>query len=331
MQFHQLDRRELGILFGGAAAWPLAARAQQRAAVPVIGYLGARSAAGDAAYVEAFRKGLAENGFIPGQNVAIEFRWANGRYNQLPTFATELVRRQVNVLVTAGDAAARVAKAETSTIPIVFGTGSDPVKVGLVESLNRPGGNLTGVTGLTRDLGAKRLGLLRDLVPGDATLAFMLDPSEEDAESQTTDVQEAARQIGRKLLILRVRTEADIEAAFAMMAERDVGGVLINGLATLLAKSGFIVALATRLGVPAIYTVRSWAAAGGLMSYSASFIDNYHSVGVYTGRILNGANPANLPVLQATKFELVINLNTARALKLTIPPGILAIADEVIE
>jgi len=204
------------------------------------------------------------------------------------------------------------------------------VKVGLVESLNRPGGNLTGMTTLSRELGAKRVGLLRDLVPGDATLALMVDPSLEDAEGQITDVQEAARRIGRRLLVFRVRGEADIEAAFAMMAERAVGGVLINGPAGV-AQSGLVVALATRLGVPAIYSVRSWAAAGGLATYSTSFVDSYHNVGVYAGRILKGAKPANLPVMEPTKFELILNLQTARALKLTIPPGILAIADEVIE
>jgi ABC-type uncharacterized transport system substrate-binding protein len=237
----------------------------------------------------------------------------------------------VNVLVTAGAAAAPAAKAATSTIPIVFSTGSDPVKVGLVQSLNRPGGNLTGVTTLSRELGAKRLGLLRDLVPGDTTLALLIDPGEGDADSQITDAQEAARQIGRKFLVLRVRTDADIEAAFATMAERTVGGVLINGNATLLVRSGLIVALAARHGLPAVYTVRQWAVAGGLMTYDTSFTDSYQKVGVYTGRILKGAKPADLPVMLPTKFELVINLNTAKAFKLTIPPGILAIADEVIE
>jgi len=235
------------------------------------------------------------------------------------------------VLVTAGGAAAPVAKAATSTIPIVFSTGSDPVNVGLVQSLNRPGGNVTGVTTLDRELGAKRLVLLRDVVPGDATLALMIDPREADADSQIADVQEAARQIGRNLLVLRVRTDADIEAAFATMVERLVGGVLINGLATLEARSGLIVALATRHGLPAIYTVREWAVIGGLMTYSTSFTDSYHKVGVYTGRSLKGAKPADLPVMRPTKFDLVINLNTAKALKLAIPPGILAVADEVIE
>jgi putative ABC transport system substrate-binding protein len=326
-----MRRREfITLLAGATAAWPRAARAQQPA-MPVVGYLGARNAAGDANYIEAFRQGLGESGFILGQNVAIEFRWADGQYNRLPAFAAELVRRRVNVLVTAGGAAAPVAKAATSTIPIVFSTGSDPVNVGLVQSLNRPEGNLTGATTLDRELGAKRLGLLRDVVPGDATLALMIDPREADADNQIADVQEAARQIGRKLLVLRVRTDADIETAFATMVERLVGGVLINGLATLEARSGLIVALATRHGLPAIYTVREWAVVGGLMTYSTSFTDTYHKVGVYTGRILKGAKPADLPVLRPTKFELVINLNTAKALKLTIPPGILAIADEVIE
>jgi putative tryptophan/tyrosine transport system substrate-binding protein len=326
-----MRRRDFITLLGGSAAvWPLTARAQQLA-MPVVGYLGARNAAGDARYIEAFRQGLGESGFIPGQNVAIEFRWADGQYNRLPAFAAELVRRRVNVLVTAGGAAAPVAKAATSTIPIVFSTGSDPVNVGLVQSLSRPGGNLTGVTTLARELGAKQLALLRDVVPGDATLALMIDPREADADSQIADVQEAVRQIGRKLLVLRVRTDADIEAAFATMVERLVGGVLINGTATLLARSGLIVALATRHGLPAIYNVREWAVVGGLMTYSTSFTDSYHKVGVYTGRVLKGAKPADLPIMQPTKFELVINLNTAKALKLTIPPGILAIADEVIE
>jgi putative ABC transport system substrate-binding protein len=326
-----MKRREFITLLGGAAAaWPLPASAQQRT-MPVIGYLGARSAAGDASYIEAFRQGLRENGFIPGQNVAIEFRWAEGRYNRLPGFAAELVRQRVNVLVAAGGAAAPVAKAASSTIPIVFSTGSDPVKVGLVQSLNRPGGNLTGMTTLSRELGAKRLGILQDLVPGDTTLAHVIDPREADADSQIADVAEAARQIGRKLFVLRVSTDADIEAAFATMAERAVGGVLITGTATFLARSGLIVALVMRHGLPAVYTVRAWAVAGGLMTYDTSFTDSYQKVGVYTGRILKGAKPADLPVMLPTKFELVINLNTAKALKLTIPPGILAIADEVIE
>jgi len=327
-----MRRREfISLLGGAAAAWPLAAQAQQRPAMPVIGYLGARSAAIDAPLTEAFRRGLAEGGFIPGQNVGIEFRWADGQSDRLPALAAELVRLRVNVLVASGGTAVPIAKAATSTIPIVFNTGTDPVKAGLVASLNRPGGNLTGVASLIRELGAKRIGLLGDLVPGKATIALMIDPSEADAESQIMDVQEAALQIGRRLLVLRARTDGEIEAAFAMMVERAVGAVLVSGTSSFITRDGFIVALATRHGVPALYSTRNWVVAGGLISYGANFPWDYHQVGVYTGRILQGAKPADLPVVQPTKFELVINLNTAKALKLTIPPGILAIADKVVE
>ena len=241
------------------------------------------------------------------------------------------MRLRVNVLVASGGTAVPIAKAATSTIPIVFNTGTDPVKAGLVASLNRPGGNLTGVASLFRELGAKRIGLLQDLVPGKATIALMIDPSEADAESQIMDVQEAARQIGRRLLVLRARTDGEIEAAFAMMVERAVGAVLVSGTSSFITRDGFIVALAARHGVPALYSTRNWVVAGGLISYGANFPENYHQVGIYTGRILKGAKPADLPVVQPTKFELVINLNTAKALKLTIPPGILAIADKVVE
>jgi putative ABC transport system substrate-binding protein len=326
-----MKRRDFITLLGGAAAaWPVAARAQ-KPGMPMIGYLGVRSAEDDASYIEAFRTGLAEDGFVLGQNVAIEFRWADNQSNRLPALAAELVRRQVSVLVTAGGAAAPAAKAATSTIPIVFSTGSDPVKVGLVQSLARPGSNLTGATTLSRELGTKRLGLLREVVPTDAPLAFMIDPREPEAESDILDAQEAARQIDRTLLVLPVRSEVEIEAAFTTLAERAVGGVVINGTAPFLARSGFVVALAARLGIPAVYSVRVWTVAGGLMSYSTSFMDSYHNVGVYTGRILKGAKPAGLPVLQPTKFELVINLKTAKALGLTVPPNLLATADEVIE
>jgi putative ABC transport system substrate-binding protein len=326
-----IRRRDFITLAGGAAAaWPVAARAQQPG-MPVIGYLGVRSAEDDASYIEAFRTGLAEDGFVLGQNVAIEFRWADNQSNRLPALAAELVRRQVSVLVTAGGAAAPAAKAATSTLPIVFSTGSDPVKVGLVQSLARPGGNLTGATTLSRELGTKRLGLLREVVPADVPLAFMIDPREPEAENDILDAQEAARQIDRMLLVLRVRSEAEIEAAFTTLTERAVGGVVINGTAPFLARSGFVVALAARFGIPAVYSVRVWAIAGGLMSYSTSFTDSYHNVGVYAGRILKGAKPAGLPVLQPTKFELVINLKTAKALGLTLPPNLLATADEVIE
>jgi putative tryptophan/tyrosine transport system substrate-binding protein len=255
-----MRRREFITLLGGAAAaWPLVTRAQQRPAMPVIGYLGARSAASDARLTDLFRRGLAETGFIPGQNVGIEFRWADGRSNRLPALAAELVRLRVNVLVVSGGTAVPIGKAATSTIPIVFNTGSDPVKVGLVASLNRPGGNLTGVTSLNRELGAKRIGLLQDLVPGEATIALMIDSSEVDAEGQIMEVQEAARQIGRRLLVLRARTDDEIEAAFAMMVESAVGAVLVAGTSSFInTRDGFIIALATRHGIPALYTTSRW-------------------------------------------------------------------------
>jgi putative ABC transport system substrate-binding protein len=324
-----MKRRQFITLLSGAAAWPLAARAQQPR-LPVVGWLGARSATADANYIEAFRRGLAEGGFVPGQNVAIEFRWADYRLDRLPAFAAELVQIPIQVLVTAGTAAAPAAKAVTSTIPIVFSTGTDPVKTGLVQSLAHPSSNLTGATTLNRELNAKRLGLLRDLVREDAPLGHIIDPGWPDSESEITEVQEAANQIGHRLMIFRVRTEADIEAAFATMAERAVGGAVITG-ANLVGRSGLIVSLATRQGLPAVYTDRAWAVAGGLMAYNTSIPDTYHTAGLYTARILKGAKPTDLPVLLPTKFELVINLNTAKALKLIIPSGIMAIADEVIE
>jgi putative ABC transport system substrate-binding protein len=323
-----MQRRSFLTLLGGAAAaLPLAARAQQRPAMPVIGYLGWRTEAGDASNVEAFRQGLRESGFILGQNVAIEFRWADGQNNRLPALAADLVRRRVNVLVCAGGPAVPVAKAATSTIPIVFSTGDDPIERGLVASLNRPGGNLTGMTTWTRALVAKRVGLLRDLVPEVTQFAYLID-AREDNDYQITDAQAAARQIGRELVILRARADADIDAAFATMVERSVGALLATANSVW---KGFIIALAMRHRLPAIYDTREWAVAGGLISYGTSFTDSYHHVGAYAGRILKGEKPADLPVMQPTRFELVINLSTAKALKLTIPPGILAIADEVIE
>jgi putative ABC transport system substrate-binding protein len=325
-----MKRREFIVGLGGVAAWPVAAQAQQRAAVPVIGYLGARNAAADAAYVEAFRKGLVENGFVPGQNVAIEYSWADGRYNELPTIATELVRRRVNLIVCAGsDAAPLAAKAATTTIPILFSAGGDPVKNGLVSSLNRPDGNLTGVTTLIRDLNAKRLGLLVDVAPKVTTIAYLIAPAgASDSDSQTVEVQEAARAIRRELLVLNVHSERDIEGSFATMMQHGSGALLV-GPGVLW--RGLVTALATRRGLPALYPVREFTTIGGLMSYGASFTAMYYQVGIYAGRILKGANPAELPVVQPTKFEFVINLNTAKALGLTIPETLLATADEVIQ
>jgi putative tryptophan/tyrosine transport system substrate-binding protein len=331
MTNHIRRRQFINLLGGAAAAWPIAAGAQQRT-TPVIGFLGSRTAAGDAAFVEAVRHGLSENGFVVGQNVAIEFRWAEGRLNRLPALATELVRRRVNVIITAGGNAAPAAKAATSSIPIVFSTGSDPVKSGLVPSLNRPSGNLTGVTTLSRALGAKRLGLLRDLLPQMTTFAHVVNPdAEQDSDTQITDVEEAAQSTGLRLLLMRVRNDRELEATFVTMVERGCGAFLLSAGAALFARSGLIIALAARHALPAIYPIREWPVFGGLMSYGTSFAAMYRQVGLYAGRILNGAKPAELPVMQPTRFELVINLNAAKALSLTIPPGVLAIADEVIE
>jgi len=292
-----------------------------------------RSAATDASYVEAFRQGLSENGFIAGRNVQIEFHWANNPANQratLPGLVAELVRRRVNLIVCAGgDAAPLAAKAATGTIPIVFSTGGDPVKNGLVTSLNRPGGNLTGVTNLTRELSAKRLGLLVDVVPKVTAIAYLVS-SDAPNVSQTADLQEAARTIGRELFVLNVRSERDIEGLFSTMMQYGIGAFLVSGGFSGLSP-GLLTALATRHGLPALYPMREFATIGGLMSYGASFTTMYHQVGVYAGRILKGANPAELPVMQPTKFEFVINLNAAKALGITIPAGVLAIADEVIE
>ena len=288
-----------------------------------------RSAATDASYVEAFRQGLSENGFTVGRNVQIEFRWADGLVDPLPALAAELVRRRVNLIVCAGGNAAPAAKAATATIPIVFSTGGDPVKIGLVASLNRPGGNLTGVTTLLRELNAKRLGLLVDVVPKVTTIAYLVNPNAPDIDSQTADVREAARTIGRELFVSNVHSERDIQESFATMIQHGNGALLVG--AGIPVRFGLLTALAIRHGLPALYPVREFATIGGLMSYGASFTAMYHQVGIYAGRILKGANPADLPVMQPTKFEFVINLNTAKALGITIPAGVLAIADEIIE
>jgi ABC-type uncharacterized transport system substrate-binding protein len=327
-----MRRREFIGLVGGAAAWPLPARAQQRPAMPVIGYLGQRSAATDANYLEGFRQGLAENGYVVGQNVAIEFRWAEGQLQRLPTMAADLVRRRVNLIVAAAGYAPEAAKAATSAIPIVFSTGGDPVRLGLVRSLSRPGGNLTGVTTVARELDAKRLGLLNDLVPNGKSFGFFVDRTLPDSDERIAAIQEAALTISVGLLLFDPRTERELEVAFAMAAERGAAGVNASAGSTWLnTRPALVTALAARHRLPVMYGTREFAAAGGLMSYGTSFTANYRQVGVYAGRILKGAKPADLPVMQPTRFELVINLGTARALGLTIPPGILAIADEVIE
>jgi putative ABC transport system substrate-binding protein len=325
-----MRRRDFIAAISGAIAWPVATRAQQ-AAAPVIGFLDARSPSVDADLVAAVRAGLAETGHVEGQNLQIEYRWAEGEINRLPGLAADLVKRGVTVIMTGGNAAAPAAKAATATIPIVFSTGDDPVRVGLVASLSRPGGNLTGVTSFAREIVTKRLGLLLELVPKANTIALLANPDDPTGGIQTSDADSAARAIGRQLLVLRVHTEREIDAAFATMAERQVGALLISSDAFLRSRRNQIIGLASGQALPTMFNVREDAVAGGLISYGADFVDGYRKVGVYTGRILNGTKLSDLPVQQPTKFQLVINLKAARKLGLEVPPTLLARADEVIE
>ena len=325
-----LRRRQFITLLGGAAAaWPLAARAQQ-AGVPVIGFLDAASAADRTDVIRAFQEGLAEAGYIEGQNVTIEYRWAEGRYDRLPELAADLVRRRVSVIATPGTtAAALAAKAATTTIPIVFGVSDDPVKLGLVASLNRPGGNATGVNFFTIELTAKRMQLLRELVPAAKRLALLNNPTDAVNESLLRDVKAAA--IGQQILVFEAATGREIDAAFESLVREKVDALFVAGGAFLSARRVQLAVLAARYAVPAAYSQRAFVAAGGLMSYGTNFSDTFRQVGLYAARILNGTKPMDLPVMQATKFELVINLNTARALRFEVPPTLLARADEVIE
>jgi putative ABC transport system substrate-binding protein len=322
-------RREFIAGLGAAAAWPLAAGAQQRA-MPVIGYLNTRASGEDVHLLAAFRQGLKEVGYVEGQNVAIEYRFAENKYDQLPALAADLVQRQVTVIV-ANTPAQLAAKAATKTIPIVFSMGGDPVQLGIVASLSRPGSNITGVTQLNVQVGPKRLEVLHELVPTARVIAFLVNPSNPNAETLSRDVQAAARSLGLQLRTLHARTESDFDTVFETLPQVGVGALVIGDDPFFNARSERLAALALRYAVPSIYQYREFAAAGGLMSYGASITDAYRVAGVYTGRILKGEKPADLPVQQSTKIELIINLKTAKALGITFPISLLGRADDVIE
>jgi putative ABC transport system substrate-binding protein len=325
-----MRRRDFIMLLGGAAAWPLAARAQQPR-MPVIGFLNGASPDGYAPYVAAFRQGLREAGTVEGQNVTIEYRWAEGHYDRLPALAADLIQRKVTVIAATSSPAARAAKAATSTVPIVFTTGDDPIKLGLVASLNRPGGNVTGVSNLIVELGSKQLGLLRELAPSTTAIAVLTNPNFPGTERQLRDVEAAARVLGLQLMVLRASSEREIETAFATMARQSGVALLLGVDPFFVERRDHIVALAARHAIPAIYPVREFAVAGGLMSYGSHFADSYRQAGVYTGRIVRGEKPGDLPVQRSTKFEFLINFNTAKALGLAVPNSMQLLADEVIE
>jgi putative ABC transport system substrate-binding protein len=325
-----MKRRAFLTLLGAAPAWPFAAYAQQPA-VPVVGFLHSGSAEPNVNLVTAFLNGLNEAGYVIDKNVAIEFLWAGGRYDRLTELVADLVRRKVAVIFGAGPPAAHAASAATKTIPIVFVSGEDPVRSGMVASLSHPGGNVTGVALFTGQLGAKQLGLLRELVPKAAVVAILVNPNNPLTEAVLTDVQAAAAVTGHQIQVVKASDEGEIEKAFATLKELHVDALIVGADPYYFARNDQLVALAARYAVPAFYELREFAANGGLISYGASITDGYRRAGVYAGEILRGAKPADLPVLQPTKFELVINLKTAKAFGLTPSPGLLAIADEVIE
>jgi putative tryptophan/tyrosine transport system substrate-binding protein len=331
MRFDRLKRRDFITLLGGAATWPLAARAQQPA-LPVIGWLGAGSPNGFEGAVAAFRKGVNEAGFIEGKTVAIEYRWADGQFDRLPVLAAELVRRPVAAIMASGGSyPTRAAKAATSTIPIVFTAPTDPAALGLVDSLNRPGGNVTGVNFFLAETRTKLLGLLHELVPAAQKIALLIGTGSAVADSVVKDLQTAAPSLGLQLRVLRPGTDREISDVLAGLAQQRPDALLVQSGPFIASYLGKIATQAVQLSLPAMSNGRDFAAAGGLISYGTSITDAYHQAGLYVGRILRGEKPADLPVVQSTKFELVVNLKTAKAIGVEVPPTLLAQADEVIE
>jgi putative tryptophan/tyrosine transport system substrate-binding protein len=323
-------RREFITLLGSAAAWPLAVRAQQPA-MPVIGFLNGGARDAFVPMVTAFLRGLSEQGYEDGRNVAIEYRWAEGQFDRLPAMAADLVGRNATVIAAFAPPAALAAKAATSTIPIVFVTGFDPVKAGLVASLNRPGGNITGVHVFLIGLEGKRLGLMRELVPQAALMGLLVNPRSPDSEAQSKGLQAAARAIGQQIVVVEAGSDGELDTAFATLAQHQVGALVVAADQFFTVRREQIIALTGRYAMPAIYELREYAVAGGLMSYGTSLPEGYYQNGVYVGRILKGAKPADLPIVQSTKFEFVINLKTAKSLGVTISDNLLSLADEVIE
>jgi putative ABC transport system substrate-binding protein len=326
-----MTRRDLIALLAGAGAWPIGARGETRT-LPVVGFFSSRSPEDFTHFVAAFRQGLHDEGYVEGQNVAVEYRWALGHYERLPALAAELAALQVAVIVaTGGEPAALAAKTATARIPIVFGVGGDPVGLGLVADLRRPGGNATGVSLLTATLEAKRLELLHELVPSAAAIAVLINPDFAQHEAQAREVEEAARTTGNSIVIVNARSDGELEASFSLIAQQQARGLLVASDPFFDTRRERIIAFAAEKRLPAIYQFRDYPVAGGLMSYGIKLTDAYYQFGVYTGRILKGASPADLPVVQSRQFELVINLKTAQALDLAVPPALLARADEVIE
>jgi putative tryptophan/tyrosine transport system substrate-binding protein len=326
-----MKRREFITLLGGAAAWPLAAHAQQTA-LPVIGFIYGGSRGATVNLLAAFWRGLNETGYVEGQNAAIEYRWAEGQYERLPALAADLVRRQVGVIAAlGGDPPVLAAKGATTTIPIVFEVSRDPVQMGLVASLNRPGGNMTGVNALVSELWAKGVGLLHELVPAATTIAFLVNPKNSNTEDIVRDAQAAANALGRRLQVLTASSDQEIQTAFATLVQQQAGGLAVGSDTFFYSRLHLIANLGARYSIPTLYGRREFPAVGGLMSYGTSLTDTWRQVGIYSGQVLKGVKPAELPVVQSVKFELIINLQTAKALGLEVPATLLARADEVIE